>query len=606
MPVTINLTGGSLGTGCINTVDALNGEAYFGNFTASAGTYPAYVSVTATAPGITTVPPLSFGPVTIDSAYSVTVIVKDSVSSSSLPQVALQVLQGATVIQTFPTSNPPFIFTLPYGSYTLSLDKEKYVQMNKDLVAGAEEDFSTDGVFDNKIVWTIYMTSLEEATADYQVKSIFVYDDVADKLTARLWLERRGKLIMNAADSINKLGDASVQIFDDTTNIWLSTLTIPHPDFADYTKGVYRLDVSDVTKAGGQIVLTPGRTYYVRATISYGGADGTGHVYETGTAFTVTLAQSLAAVTSQISGVTSQIATMSTDIQTQVAGVKTTVASEVGAATQTLGTQIGTVKTETQKILTATETTLPAQLKTVQTEMTTAAKSEILNRENVVLAGSTIVIRYRTYENASPIITVYDPLNVARVAGMPMAQGSPGIYEYVVTFANDWPTGDYSIVCSEPNYGTLDAITITVKTADVESIASDVSAVLGSVTPVRDIKSKIDAFTAAFNVIEENIKRAAETLAGVKAGSAEAAAAADQMDSLYNNLKEMSAKIHELGATVGYDLAKLYDVNEARSRDIDYIRNKTQELKALLLLSQQMIEGAAKEEPVVQTWFEFR
>ena len=78
------------------------------------------------------------------------------------------------------------------------------------------------------------------------------------------------------------------------------------------------------------------------------------------------------------------------------------------------------------------------------------------------------------------------------------------------------------------------------------------------------------------------------------------------MNSLYNNLKEMSAKIHELGATVGYDMEKLYELNDAKSRDIDYIRNKTQELKALLLLSQQMIEGAAKEEPIVQTWFEFR
>ncbi|PIZ84382.1 MAG: hypothetical protein COX96_04135 [Candidatus Omnitrophica bacterium CG_4_10_14_0_2_um_filter_44_9] len=606
VPVTINLTGGNLGAGCVNAVDALNGEAYFDNFTASAGAYPAYVSVAATAPGVTTDPPLSFGPVTLASAYNVTVIVKDSVSSSSLPQVALQVLQGATTIQTFPMGNPPFIFTLPYGAYTLSLDKEKYVQMNKDMVAGAEADFSSDGVLDNNITWTIYMTSLEEATADYQVKSTFVYDDVADKLTARLWLERRGKLIMNSADSINKLGDATLQIFDDTTDTWLNTMTIPRPEFTDYTKGLYRLDVTDVTKAGGQIVLTPGRTYYVRAVVNYGGSDGTGHAYETGTTFTVTLSQSLASVTNQIAGVTSSIATMSTDIQAQVAGVKTTVASEVGAATQTLGTQIGTVKTETQKILTATETTLPEQLKTVQTEMTTASKSEILNRENVVLAGSTIVIRYRTYENAAPVITVYDPLNVARIAGMPMAQGSPGIYEYAVTFASTWPTGDYSIVCSEPSYGTMDAVTITVKTADVESIASNVSAVLGSVTPVRDIKSKVDAFVAAFNVIEDNIARAAETLATVKAGSAEAAAAAEQMTSLYNNLKEMSSKIHELGATVGYDMEKLYELNDAKSRDIDYIRNKTQELKALLLLSQQMIEGSAKEEPVVQTWFEFR
>jgi len=141
---------------------------------------------------------------------------------------------------------------------------------------------------------------------------------------------------------------------------------------------------------------------------------------------------------------------------------------------------------------------------------------------------------------------------------------------------------------------------------DIENVSSDINAVLGSVTPVRDMKSKIDAFSSAFNIIEDNITKAAEALAGVKAGTSDATAAANQINSVFDNLKEMSAKIHELGATMGYDLEKLYDVNEERSKDLNYIRNKTQELKALMLLSQQMMEGTAKEEPVVQTWFEFR
>ena len=68
----------------------------------------------------------------------------------------------------------------------------------------------------------------------------------------------------------------------------------------------------------------------------------------------------------------------------------------------------------------------------------------------------------------------------------------------------------------------------------------------------------------------------------------------------------MSAKIHELGATAGTSLEKLYEVSESRSKDIGYIRNKTQELKALMLVNQQMMENTAKEEPVVQTWFEYR
>ncbi|HQP91462.1 MAG TPA: hypothetical protein PLU24_02190, partial [Candidatus Omnitrophota bacterium] len=267
------------------------------------------------------------------------------------------------------------------------------------------------------------------------------------------------------------------------------------------------------------------------------------------------------------------------------------------------------VNSQAEKILTATQTTLPDQIKSqteeVKTEVTTAAKSAILNRENSVKLGNSIVIRYRTYPSAAPTITVYNPSNVI-VVSAPMVETVAGIYEYTVAFSGNWARGDYAVVCSETNYGTMDAITLTAKSADIENVSSDISAVLGSVSPVRDMKSKIDAFSSAFNIIEDNIQRASEALAGVKAGTAEAEAAANQIDSVFNNLKDMSQKIKELGATVGYDLEKLYNVNEARSKDINYIRNKTQELKALMLLSQQMMEGTAKEEPVVQTWFEFR
>ncbi|HAJ56360.1 MAG TPA: hypothetical protein DCL35_01160 [Candidatus Omnitrophica bacterium] len=595
--VTVNVSGGSLAAGCVNTVAAVSGKASFTNFKTTASTYPAAIFVTGTAPGISVDAP-QFGPISLAEKYDIILNVKDSVTNSALPEITPQVLLGETVVYAPGKGNSPFTFQLPYGTYTLSLDKEKYVQSNVEKTAGVGDDAS-DGSTDNAITWLVYMTSLEEATADYQVKSSFVYDEDLDLLTSRLWLERRGKLIVNSADAINKLGDASIQVYDETANSWMTALNIPHPAFTDYTNGVYRIEVSDVTKAGGAIQLTSGKTYFGRCTINYGGADGTGKAYETGATFTITISQSLKQVTDEI-------AAMSTQVATEVAGVKTVVAQEA----ETTRAGVTAVKTETAKILTATESTIPEKITSsetkITTQLTTIEKSQILNRESIVMLGSTIVIRYRTYSGAAPIITVYDPDNVIRVGGAPMTEATPGIYQYAVTFAGGWPRGDYSIVCSEPTYGTMDAITISAKTTDIENVSSDVNAVLGSVSPVRDIKSSVDAFSAAFNIIEDNIARAAEALAGVQAGTSDAEAAAGQLEAVFNNLKQMSAKIHELGATVGYDLEKLYDVNEARAKDIGYIRNKTQELKALLLLSQQMMEGAAKEEPVVQTWFEFR
>jgi hypothetical protein len=175
-----------------------------------------------------------------------------------------------------------------------------------------------------------------------------------------------------------------------------------------------------------------------------------------------------------------------------------------------------------------------------------------------------------------------------------------------VTFSTQWPTGDYTIVCSEPNYGTMDAITITVVFADLESVSSDVSAILGNVQSSGDLKNKVEAFMAALGMIEENIQRASEALASTKAGSAESAAVTEQLAALFASLKDIGAKIEALGGTAGFDVAKLYAMDTARAKDVGYLRNKTQELKALLLLNKQMMEGAAKEEAIIQTWMEFR
>jgi hypothetical protein len=229
-----------------------------------------------------------------------------------------------------------------------------------------------------------------------------------------------------------------------------------------------------------------------------------------------------------------------------------------------------------------------------------------LNRETTVLIGSTLTIRYRTYPDASPEITVYDPAGLARVSSALMMEAADGLYAYAVTFDSSWSLGDYTIVCREPSYGTMDAIVITVVSVDIETVSSDVSAVLGSVAPVRDLESTMEALGAALSLIEQNIAKAAESLASSEAGSAAATEAANRVAALYASLKELSARIKELGGTKDLDVDKLYEMSDARAKDLDYIRNKTQEMKALLQLNQEMLEGTAKEDPIISTWMEFR
>jgi hypothetical protein len=68
---------------------------------------------------------------------------------------------------------------------------------------------------------------------------------------------------------------------------------------------------------------------------------------------------------------------------------------------------------------------------------------------------------------------------------------------------------------------------------------------------------------------------------------------------------EISKQVKSIGGTEGLNLEKLFEVSKEKKEDIMYLKNKAQELKATMDLSQKMIENVAKK-PVVQTWFEFK
>ena len=55
----------------------------------------------------------------------------------------------------------------------------------------------------------------------------------------------------------------------------------------------------------------------------------------------------------------------------------------------------------------------------------------------------------------------------------------------------------------------------------------------------------------------------------------------------------------------GLEIDDMLEVLEEKKTDYDYLRNKTEELKAAMDLSTQMIDNVANE-PVVTMWFEFK
>lgn len=595
--------------GATSTVPAVAGVATFANFRAYKANYNDGMlgSLTASATlGDGSTVSSSAAPadgVTMSEKYTITLNVKDSVTMGNLQKVKLSVFDanGALVdlvYQANPwTGNSPFSdqFYLPYGNYSFTIEKDEYVSKTQDVTASTTEDYASDGLYDNAITWNMTETSIAESMADYKVPTDFQYDETKDLLTVTQRLERKGQ--QKISDGINNLGTATIDIYEGPTLI--GTLTNDSPDAV----GNYWYSVAHATTiapAGFTKPLSKGRSYFAKCKIGYGGVSGDVTVYASGTTFTITISEGLQAVTGQI-------ATMSSDIRREVAGVQTKVAEEATATRAA----VTTVKTETSQILTAASKTIPDSISSmsdeVQTKVETAMTASILNRDTEVMADTTVVIQYRTYPKVSPTITVYAPDNSTKVASAPMTEFASGLYEYGVKFTSAWPKGDYSVVCSETTYGTTDAITITLASSDIDSVSNDVSAVMGSLAPIKDIKAQMENFSSAFNLIENNIKQATESLSGMKSGSQDILGTSKMIDTLHKSLKDMSGKIKEMANQVDIKgLEKLYEVQEKGAQNLDYIRNKTQELKAMMLLNQQLMENTAKEEPVVQTWFEYR
>lgn len=73
---------------------------------------------------------------------------------------------------------------------------------------------------------------------------------------------------------------------------------------------------------------------------------------------------------------------------------------------------------------------------------------------------------------------------------------------------------------------------------------------------------------------------------------------------LYTILNGVSADIETIGGTEGYNLDDLYDVSKTDSFDLNYIKNKSLELQAMIDVNKLLLDKAANE-PIIKSWFEW-
>ncbi|MFA7706642.1 MAG: hypothetical protein WCX91_06045, partial [Candidatus Omnitrophota bacterium] len=466
----------------------------------------------------------------------------------------------------------PVTHTYPYGNYTTFWSRDGYIERSTAWTADSDKSV------------TLYLESSISAQIEWHVLLSTTYLAETDTLDTNSWLERRGKMVGLTPTELDDLESATLQIFDGDT--LLKEMSSTTPD----NQGVFSF--SWVSTG-----LETGKTYFIKSQIEYRES-----TYTSGGSIEVTSEKELYEQKLQLQSLQGSLDTNTVKVITAV-------------ETQAAKTQekVAEVKTEADNILTATGTTIPAQIAAAQeaisttliTEVTPHIKSSILNTENLVRTGETLTIRYRTFSGLNPTIDVYNADNKLKVNKGEMEEiGSTGIYEYDVEFSQNWGKGDFTIICSESTKGVTDALTITVTTTDMEQVYDQVTMILGSTAEIGDLKEVADAMNSQFSVIKTALENIDKDLL-IKSIKNDAVGSSAALKPIFMQLSGLTRQVKQVSEKIGVNLEKIYEVSADKKNDIMYIKNKSQELKAVMELTRKMVDNIANK-PVVQTWYEYK
>jgi len=459
------------------------------------------------------------------------------------------------------TIEPPIDHDYPYGEYTTFWSKDGYIERATEWISSADKQV------------TVPLENQLTAMVEWHVLMSTSYSAATDTLNASAWLERRGKLIGVVETDLADLQYGTLEIYDGDT--LLKTVT----DNTHDNQGAFSFSWASTG-------LESGKTYFVKAIISYRDS-----VYTSGSSVNVTQAKAAQETRAMIA-----------DEAIKTTAIKAAVETDLPEKITTAKVQI---KADTAKILTDTRTTLPARVAAVTSKVETGMKSAILNTQNSLRKGEDLKIRYRTHSGLSTVmLNIYSPKNKLKKTNIEMTEiGETGIYEREVTFEEAWGEGHFTIICSEDTCGTMDALTLTIFQSDVDSIAGNVAAIMGTTSGISDIGDVADTLTSQFSVIEKSLASVGKGLVDDVQGAVEIAT---EMESVFMELSKVSKAIKSMETTTkDMNLDKFYNLETEKKQDMRYLKNKTNELRAMMDVNQKMIDNVANE-PVVQTWFEYR
>ena len=464
--------------------------------------------------------------------------------------------------------------TYPYGSYTSFFTKTNYI--------------------DNSVTWsppktgaetyvvTVYLENSASAQVTWEAILTYSFSPANDNLSAVGSLQRKGKLVGTRDVERAMMGRATLRIYKPDGE------TIKHELFAAVPSntGMYNFALSPTAFESGYV-------YPATLSIEYRGQDYTSAAsidvgseilqYEFFTQTAANLAASVAAIEVAVAGGTQAMMDHMDEVE------------EV-------------IRDDTAQILTAATTTLPAAVEASRRVTERMLKSEILNRQNIVKKGATVKMRYRTMSGLQTVaLDLYNPKGLQKINKLKMTEiGTTGVYEVDVEFKKAWGTGDFSIICSDSTYGTMDGVVMTALKSDIESIATDASSAAAVGSSLGSLDDTIDSLDSQFATLEGSLAQMAKGIVSDVEGALDTVS---YIEELYAKLNTMSASIKKVqDTTMGMEnlnVDKFYEIADDKKNDVKYIKNKTQQLQAMMELNQKMMDNVANE-PVVQTWYEYR
>ena len=175
-----------------------------------------------------------------------------------------------------------------------------------------------------------------------------------------------------------------------------------------------------------------------------------------------------------------------------------------------------------------------------------------------------------------------------------------GIYEYDVKFK--WGMGEYTIVCKEETKGIVDGISIDVIFTDLEDIQASITTTMGKMAGIDTDQIKmLIPHLAGIDALITNIIAGMDELTGISTKTEELTEKV--VVAIYSELSIAAEKLKEINEGQGIEIEKMYEISESLSTDIDYIRNKALEIKAMVELSQEIL-SRTKDKPIVKSWLE--